>query len=131
MSRDKVLQLLEAGTFNWREDSWAVARYCPEKLDPDRYNWKEDSWAVARYCPEKLDPERYNWNKNSWAVARYCSDKLDPDRYNWNKKYSWEVAQYCPELFVLRHSVSVPTLSTVDKGMYLDTEILPKLIMEV
>jgi len=87
--------------YNWEDFSWAVAEYCPEKLDGERYNWKDDSWAVAEYCPEKLDGERYNWKDDSWAVAEYCPEKLDPERYNWEDD-SWAVAEHCPEKMSLR-----------------------------
>ena len=45
--------------FDWKKYSWAVAKHCPDKLDPERYNWKEYSYYVAKYCPEllKLKPK--------------------------------------------------------------------------
>ena len=45
-------------------------------FDSQVYNWKASSWAVAKYCPQKLDPERYNWRYQSWAVADYCPEKM-------------------------------------------------------
>ena len=67
----------DSQVYNWKASSWAVAKYCPEKLAPERYNWGDHSGAVAAYCPEKLDPERYNWEDHSWAVAHYCPEKMN------------------------------------------------------
>jgi len=93
---DLVRWEIENNCFDWKNNSWAVAKYCPDKFDPDKYNWKEDSWAVAKYCPDKFDPDKFNWENQSYAVAEYCQDKLDPDKFNW-KRYSMTVAIYCPE----------------------------------
>ncbi len=83
--RDSLIVALHAPSqvgpeFDWEGYSWAVAQYCPERLDPDRYNWKDYSWAVAQYCPERLDPDRYNWKDHSAAVLKYCPDMMDPER---------------------------------------------------
>jgi len=87
---------IENNCFDWKKNSWVVAKCCPDKFDPERYNWQKSSWAVAKYCPEKLDPERYNWERCSVAIAEHCPEHLDPERYNW-EEYSWAVAEYCPD----------------------------------
>jgi len=114
---DLITWEIENNCFDWKQNSWAVAKYCssklnvekynwkysyyvahhcPDKIDPDKYNWEKDSWAVAEYCPEKLDPGKFNWKEFSCYVARYCPDKLDPERYDWEKQ-SCYVAVYCPD----------------------------------
>ena len=87
---------LDIERYNWQNHSWAVAVYCPEKLDPNRYNWHDYSEMVAKHCPNKLDVNKYNWQDTSWAIAIYCPEKLDADRYNWHD-HSDAVAKYCPE----------------------------------
>jgi len=52
---DLIAWEIENDCFDWEKHSWAVAQYCPEKLDPERFNWEEQSWAVAKYCPEKME----------------------------------------------------------------------------
>ena len=52
MNKETVLQRLEAGTLDWKRHSWEVAKYYPEKLDPERYNWRGSSLGVLQYCPE-------------------------------------------------------------------------------
>jgi len=51
----------------------------PKYLDPERYNWVDDSWAVAKYCPEKLVPEKYNWKDYSITVLEYCPEILETE----------------------------------------------------
>ena len=43
MDTVQVLQLLEAGTFNWKWYSCTVAMHYSEKLDPEKYNWRKAS----------------------------------------------------------------------------------------
>ncbi len=31
------------------------------KFDSEKFNWKRYSGDVARYCPEKIDPDKFNW----------------------------------------------------------------------
>jgi len=87
--------------YNWREYSWAVAEYCSQHLDKEKYKWEIWSWKVAKHCPEHFDSNLYNWEDHSWAVAIYCHRHFDPDLYNW-KRNSWNVAKYCPHLLYLK-----------------------------
>ena len=68
---DLIRWEIENNCFDWKENSCYVAKYCPDKLDPDKYNWKEDSFYVAKYCSDKLDPDRFNWKEYSWTLAIY------------------------------------------------------------
>ena len=95
---DLISWEIENNCFDWENNSWVVAKYCPDKLDPDRFNWESASWAVVQFCPDKFDPDRFNWKRHSWAVAEYCPDKLDPDRFNW-REYSWALAIYSINTF--------------------------------
>jgi len=93
---DLIAWEIENNCFNWIEHSWAVAKYCPDKIDPDKYNWEKNGCYVAIYCPDKIDIEKFNWKDDSWVVAAYCPDKLDPEKFNWEKQ-SWAIVQYCPD----------------------------------
>ena len=104
MNRKLILVKLLEGKFYWELDGWQVARHCPEYMDSEKYNWERDSEYVAQYCPEKLDPKRYNWEKSK------------------------KVAQFCPELFMTKY---LWNLRNVVGGMWLDLEVIQKLILEV
>lgn len=95
MKREEIIREIEKGTFDWKKESYLVARYCPEKLDTEKFNWEKHSWAVALFCPEYLDANKFNWKEYSHYVAQFCPDNIIPEKYNW-KKYSWAVAKYCP-----------------------------------
>lgn len=84
--------------FNWNDFSWAVAQYCPEHFNAEKYNWENHSWAIIDYCPEYFDPKKYNWIKDSADIAIYCPKLLDPEKFNW-KDAGWAVIKYCPYLY--------------------------------
>lgn len=81
--------------FNQETAGWAIARYCPERVDK-HFHFLHHSWAIARFCPEKLDKETFYWKDHSWAVAKYCSGKIDKELFNY-ATHSWAIAKYCPE----------------------------------
>jgi len=47
----------DAKKFDW-SCSGDLARYCSKHFDkwfdPDKYDWEDSSWAIAKYCPEKM-----------------------------------------------------------------------------
>ena len=94
--KDFISWLIDDNQLNWKEHSWAVSEYCPEKINPEKFNWEHDSWAVAEFCPHKLDPEKFNWEGYSSYVAKYCPHKLDTEKFNWEEDSSY-VAEYCPD----------------------------------
>ena len=110
-----------------QENSWAIAKFCPELFDPVKYDWENESSAVVLYCPKNFDPDRFNWENGSWAVACEMPDKLDVNKFNW-QKYSDYVAEYCPDklkknplltiLHVATSSVSDETLDVFFLASY-------------
>ena len=71
--------------FSWKNNSWAVAQYCPQYFNSEKFNWEENSYKVILYCPEYFDPKKYNWQDYSYYIAERSSELIDPKLYNWEK----------------------------------------------
>ena len=83
--------------FSWKHHSWAVAKHCPQYLDPENYNWEKASYSIAEYAPKYFDPEKYNWKEDSWAVPQHCPQHFNPEKYNWERDSRY-VGEFCPDL---------------------------------
>jgi len=46
--------------FNLNKDSHELMIYFRKQINSKKFDWENDSWAVAQYYPEMIDPERYN-----------------------------------------------------------------------
>jgi hypothetical protein len=76
-------------TFDFKEGSWALGRYCSNHFDKwfsyDKYNFEENSWALVMYCPNHFDKwfsfDKYNFEEDSWALVMYCPNK----KHIWGK----------------------------------------------
>ena len=82
--------------FTWKKYSWAVTKYCPEYLNPNKFNWKSESFYIVEYCPQHFNSNKYNWKKDSDSLVQFCPQLFNSKKYNW-KIDSWAVIKYCPE----------------------------------
>ena len=44
----------EDAFFTWELDSYLIAEHLPHLVTNKNFNWKNASWAVAKYCPQKF-----------------------------------------------------------------------------
>ena len=44
----------------WKKASSILAMTYPNLINPDMYNWETSSWAIIKYCPQKLDIQKAN-----------------------------------------------------------------------
>jgi len=75
---------IENKLFDWEEDSWLLAKYCPHNFDKHLYNWERYSAHIVVHCLEHFDAELFNWEWHSWIVEKYCPEllHLKPKKYD-------------------------------------------------
>jgi len=67
------------------------------------YNWKEHSWALARFCSKYFDiwwnEDKYDWKGASQELAQHCSQYFDKwwNPFKFNVKHAKCLEMYCGE----------------------------------
>ena len=55
-----------------------------ERFNRDRLvDWAVESWEIAMFFPERLDPKKYNWERSSPTVWNECPEMLEPSLIYW------------------------------------------------
>ena len=68
---------VKSKTFSWKYYSWAVAKFCPEYIDPKKFNWEEHSYSIIINCPEKLDTNKANLENITDHLPEYKGISLE------------------------------------------------------